>query len=124
MSKIPPSGDRKFIQGDTRTIQIDVTDNDGNRKDLSGGSATFEVFDGNTSVFQKTKSGGGIVFTSTEGDSVNDRQEITVDPADTSGLSIVGKKVYSYESQITDSSGDISTVADGEFGPIHEEKIS
>jgi len=123
MAKLPPDGDRKFVQGDTRVIQIDVTDNDGNRKDLSGGYATFGVFEGDALVFEKTKSGGGIVFTSTEADSTKDRMEITLDPADTSGLTITGKKLYSYEAQVTDSSGDISTVADGEFGQIHADKI-
>lgn len=97
-----------FIRGDTKTLRVTVYKADGSVKDISSASgirwAMFERFS-NTEVFAKTL-GSGIEIT----DGANGQFEVDIKPSDTAALD--GGR-YEHEVQVTDSSGNISTVTRG-----------
>ncbi|RMG96176.1 MAG: hypothetical protein D6706_10635 [Chloroflexi bacterium] len=98
--------------GDSKLIQVMVTDSAGNSVALAGATIEYVIKDsvnGTTRVSKSTSNGitiSGNTFT------------ITLDPADTAGLS--GQ--YYHEAQITDVAGNVSTALVGNI-VINEDAI-
>lgn len=92
----------ELVAGDGETVTV-VVDN-GNTDISSPTSATYEIEDPSdeSTVASYTQSGGGISIT----DGPNGELEVTVDSADTSGLS----GTYDHELQLVDSNGEQQTL--------------
>jgi len=96
-------------QGESKTL--DVTEQDG--MDISSQDIEWILADevGDTPEVTKTTSGGGVTIT----DGGNGKFEITLDPADTEGIS--GQ--FYHESRIDDGAGTESVLFTGE-AHIHQ----
>lgn len=90
--------------GDTKVLTITVTDKDGVRVNLTGATIVYKIFDGGTAVITKSTA-NGITITDASGGEC----QTTLSPSDTSDLD----GVYYHECQVTDSSGNVSTIFTG-----------
>lgn len=95
-----------MVAGDTKKINITVTDT-GSAVDLTGASIKWalkrSVSASSTDVFKTTSSGISIT------DATHGKFQITLNPSDTLAL----KGTYYHESEVTDASGNVSTVCSG-----------
>lgn len=102
----------KVVQGDDLTYTLTVNDADGNAVDLTGASAAvFTVkknYSDDTAVIEKTL-GAGVVITTPASGVVT----VTLSDSDTD----IEDGTYMFELQVTDSSGNISTVRKSDNTP-------
>jgi hypothetical protein len=107
MRNIPALTDR-FYSGDSKTVDIDVYDEDKQLVDMTGATARFKVFRGDEVLIEKETAGGGA--------SINEsRITVAFVPSDTESLGGTSFEVLKYECEVTDAGGNISTVARGLF---------
>lgn len=100
--------DEKYYSGDTLVIKTTVESDDGSSKDLTDASVKYGISDapGEQTVVEKSD-GNGIQIT----DPASGKLEITIDSVDTEDLD----GSFYHECEVTDSSGDVSTVFTGVF---------
>ena len=92
--------------GDSKKLNITVTDGAGAAKDLTGATMIWRLAVRKHATSEISKAtASGIAFVS----EVSGIAQVTIDPADTAGLD----GDYYHEAQVTDSSGDIETVMVG-----------
>lgn len=98
-----------YYAGDTLQITITVQDDAGNALDLTGATVEWVLVSAGEreTVLSKDSASGGIALT----DAANGEIRITIDPADTESL----KGLYRHEAEVTDASGNTSTVTVGDF---------
>lgn len=106
MRNIPALSDTLFA-GDSKVVTVGVYDENQELVNIAGASAVFSVYDGPTLLFSKAP-GDGLVVNSTS-------LTVTLDPDDTANLGGTSYKVYNYECEVTDTSGNVTTVAWGLF---------
>lgn len=91
--------------GDTCAVTITVLDEDGDPKSIIGSTINWVAYHGDTVYLTKTTSSG-----ITLSDPANGEFEISFVPADTESMGI---GAYTHEAEVTDSSGNVSTVTVG-----------
>ena len=93
--------------GDSPRLVFPVTDSAGVAVDLTGMTARWVLAPtrGATPVIDKTSGGGGVVIT----DAVNGRLRVELSPTETEPL----RGRYFHELELTDSTGIVSTAAQG-----------
>ena len=102
------SFEEPFVRGDSKTIKVTVTQPDGSVKDITGASVEWAMSPkhSTTSTLSKSTSSGGISIT----DAGSGKFEVSLDPSDTESLD--GGQ-YEHEAEVTDSSGNVTTVLRG-----------
>lgn len=96
----------RMYSGDSQTVKITVTDDDGNPVDLSGSQElTFAVARYGTTEVTKTLSGGGITVTGSD----NNVATIQLDASETADL----EGEFDIELQQTDGGGNVATLTRG-----------
>lgn len=110
---IPPDPDDIHVAGDTALIDDTVTKDDGSVKSLSGASVVFGLAHrpGGTPLVEKDDTSSNVTIT----DASNGELEVRLGPTDTENLGTPDGKDYYYEIEVTDGSGDPSTVTTGAF---------
>lgn len=97
----------RSVSGDDITIAVAVTDSAGAAVNITGASIRWsarKLTDASNAI-EKTTAAGGVVITSATGGLF----EVRLVPADTASL----EGVFHHESELTDLSGRVSTVAVG-----------
>jgi hypothetical protein len=95
-----------IIQGESRKVEVTVTDQNGNLLDISNSAICWAVFKQSDSVFTKTVDNGIKLTDPTKG-----IFEITVAHEDT--LNLIGS--YKHECRLTDIDGNSSVIFTGSF---------
>ena len=93
-----------MFSGDSKVITVTVTDADGAAVNLTGATISYVIFDDGSATITKTV-GSGITVT----DAAAGTFTITLAASDTASLA----GAYYHECQVTDSSGNISTIFTG-----------
>lgn len=101
--------DDPYFAGDSLEITITVDDADGNDKDLSGASVSWALAEkpGGAAVLDGSSTGVTVSVTNAA------TGEVTVTIAGGTTDDLVGS--YYHELEVTDSAGDVDTVARGRF---------
>jgi hypothetical protein len=95
----------EMYSGDSKIINVIVTNTDGSSLDLTGATIKWGVIKNSSRIIYKdTTSGIAINIPMTLG-----RFTITLNPSDTANIS----GIFAHEAEITDSVGDVSTVFTG-----------
>lgn len=100
----------RLTAGDSKTLAVQVTDDQGDPVDINGAAIRYAVVDGrggSTVVGPKSDGGAGITVT----DAAGGVFEVYLDPSDTQDL--LGE--YWHEAEYEDGDGDVTTVFTGSF---------
>lgn len=103
--------DFTMVEGDHKTPRFAITDNAGSPNTITGATPISWVLaatPGGTALVTKTLALGQIAIVDKDG--TDDAIEVTLLPVDTQGL---GEGNYHHEAQVTDASGNVSTIARG-----------
>lgn len=99
MSKV-----KNFIRGDSRTINVTVTNADGTPKDITGGKVMFTLKPTDDTADDTAASVSKTVTSHTS--PTLGLSAVTLLPTDTSGLTV---GTYYYDLQVVDASGNVTS---------------
>ena len=97
----------EFYQGDTVDLDVTVIDEEGAAQNIAGATIAWVLYDENTQTATLTKNTtSGITITS----GLDGEYTVSLTPSDTGSIT---PGDYYHESEITDSTGHVSTVFTG-----------
>ncbi|MDB9247463.1 hypothetical protein PN419_00380 [Halorubrum ezzemoulense] len=109
---LPTERNDEYVAGDTALVELTITNSNGNPKQLGGAEIVFALaeYRGADPLVTKTTDDGITIV-----DAENGRVDIRVSGNDTATLGSADGTNYYYEIEVTDDSGDVSTVTTGEW---------
>jgi len=100
----------EMYKGDTKNLVVSVFNTDGSVKNLTDATIIWALFNSDTKEIYVTKTtGSGIIITNPTGGII----QISILPTDTETLK--SGPWYKYETEVTDSGSNVSTVNSGYF---------